>query len=118
LTFILFFSFSLRLCAPLRLCVRELVLEFQMDSSLRNSLIKAATEFGTPIYVYDKATIATRCKSLADCITYPRNRLLYAMKANSNHAVLKTIIDAGFSVDCVSLGEALFAKKLGAKDIL
>lgn len=89
-----------------------------MIPALRTSLIQAAELFGTPVYVYDKATISARCKALSECITYPKTTLLYAMKANSNRAVLKTIIDAGFSVDCVSLGEALFAKRLSAKHIL
>src|SRR5436189_152255 len=89
-----------------------------MEAALRSSLVKAAETYGTPVYVYDKSTITTRCRSLLDCIVYPKKKLLYAMKANSNQAVLKTIIGESFGVDCVSLGEALFAKKLGASFIL
>src|SRR5437879_508769 len=89
-----------------------------MDSALRSSLAKAAERFGTPVYVYDKAVIQARCNALRDCIAYPKKKLLYAMKANSNQAVLRTILEAGFGVDCVSLGEVLFAKKLGASTIL
>ena len=89
-----------------------------MDSALRASLIKAVEQFGSPVYVYDKAAIQSRCTALVDCISYPKKKLLYAMKANSNQAVVRTILDAGFGVDCVSLGEVLFAKKLGASTIL
>ncbi|HLX65207.1 MAG TPA: diaminopimelate decarboxylase [Planctomycetota bacterium] len=89
-----------------------------MDSALRSSLLKAAETFGTPVYVYDKAVIQARCNALRNCIQYSKKKLLYAMKANSNQAVLRTILEAGFGVDCVSLGEVQFAKKLGASTIL
>lgn len=89
-----------------------------MTPALRNSLLQAAEQFGSPVYVYDKAAISARCTALAECIAFPRKKLLYAMKANSNQAVVKTILAAGFGVDCVSLGEVLFAKKLGAEQIL
>ena len=85
-----------------------------MDEGLREALIEAAGKYGTPVYVYDKATIAERCQSLLDAISFPKKKLLYAMKANSNQAVVRTIIATGFGVDCVSLGEVLFALKLGA----
>src|SRR5476651_1011412 len=89
-----------------------------MDAALRNSLSQAAEQFGTPVYVYDKATIVNRCQSLQQAVTYPRKMLLYAMKANSNHAVVRTIIESGFGLDCVSLGEVTFALKLNAGRIL
>ncbi|MEI6233610.1 MAG: diaminopimelate decarboxylase [Planctomycetota bacterium] len=89
-----------------------------MDSALRASLISAADTFGSPVYVYDKAAIVSRCNALHNCISFPKKKLLYAMKANSNQAVVRTILGAGFGVDCVSLGEVMFAKKLGAANIL
>ena len=89
-----------------------------MDAALRASLTQAAESFGSPVYVYDKAAILSRCNALQECITYPKKKLLYAMKANSNQAVVRTILGAGFGVDCVSLGEVFFAKKLGASAIL
>jgi diaminopimelate decarboxylase len=89
-----------------------------MDSTLRQSLIKAAEQFGSPVYVYDKSTILTRCQSLLSAVTYPKKKILYAMKANSNQAVVKTILGAGLGLDCVSLGEVIFALKLGADRIL
>ena len=89
-----------------------------MEAALRAALITAAEQFGSPVYVYDKNAIVDRCNALRECITYPKKKLLYAMKANSNQAVVRTILGAGFGVDCVSLGEVLFAKKLGATNIL
>src|SRR4051812_23547526 len=89
-----------------------------MDASLRTALSQAADKFGTPVYVYDKATIVSRCKALQDAITFPKKKLLYAMKANSNQAVVQTAIGCGFGIECVSLGEVLYAKKLGATQML
>jgi diaminopimelate decarboxylase len=89
-----------------------------MDAALRTALTHAAEKFGTPVYVYDKATIVNRCQSLQQAVTYPRKTLLYAMKANSNHAVVRTILENGFGLDCVSLGEVTFALKLNAGRIL
>jgi diaminopimelate decarboxylase len=40
------------------------------------------------------------------------------VKANNNPAVVRTILDAGFGIECVSLGEVLLASKLSAKKIL
>jgi diaminopimelate decarboxylase len=85
-----------------------------VEPALRQGLIQAAEQFGTPVYVYDKATILERCNSLREAVTWPKTRLLYAMKANSNREVLRTIFGAGFGVDCVSLAEILLAQKLGA----
>ena len=89
-----------------------------LNSALQQSLIQAAQQFGSPVYVYDQATILERCKSLLAAITYPKKKLLYAMKANSNQAVVKTILGTGFGLDCVSLGEVMFALKLNADRIL
>jgi diaminopimelate decarboxylase len=89
-----------------------------MDAALRQSLLKAAETHGSPVYVYDKAVILQRCQSLAQSVSFPKKRLLFAMKANSNQAVVKTILGAGFGVDCVSAGEVRFALKLGAERIL
>ena len=89
-----------------------------MQATLRQSLIRAAERFGTPVYVYDKAAIVARCRALAAAIPYAKTKLLYAMKANSNHAVVRTIVGTGFGVECVSLGEVLLARKLRAQTIL
>jgi diaminopimelate decarboxylase len=89
-----------------------------MEASLISALTKAAEVHGTPLYVYDKATIVERCRSLTQAIGYGKKKLLYAMKANSNQAVVKTIIGEGFGIECVSLGEVNFALKLGAERVL
>ncbi|MCY3023735.1 MAG: diaminopimelate decarboxylase [Planctomycetota bacterium] len=89
-----------------------------MQATKAHALIQAAERFGTPVYVYDQATILDRCRSLLAAIPYPRKKLLYAVKANSNQAVVKTILGAGFGLDCVSIGEVLLGRTLGAGTIL
>jgi diaminopimelate decarboxylase len=89
-----------------------------LNPALRAALRKAAETYGTPLYVYDQATLVRRCQALLRAVAYPKKKLLYAMKANSSPAVVRTIIGTGFGLDCVSLGEVLFAQKLGAETIL
>lgn len=89
-----------------------------LQENVRQSLVKAAEQFGSPVYVYDKAVIQDRCQSLLNAVGFPKKKMLYAMKANSNQAVVRTILSAGFGLDCVALGEVLFALQLGADRIL
>lgn len=89
-----------------------------MQAELRSHLIRAAQRFGTPLYVYDRPAIVARCRSLLAAIPCPRKTLLYAIKANSNAAVIRAVLGTGFGLECVSLGEVLLARKLGAKRIL
>jgi diaminopimelate decarboxylase len=59
-----------------------------------------ARDFGTPTYVYDAATIATRVAELRAF-----DVVRYAQKANSNLAVLDLVRRSGALVDAVSAGE-------------
>ncbi len=59
-----------------------------------------ARDFGTPLYVYDAATIAERAARLR-CFDVVR----YAQKANSNLAILDLLRRQGVLVDAVSAGE-------------
>ena len=59
-----------------------------------------ARQFGTPLYVYDQATIAER---IADLAAFDVIR--YAQKASSNLAILDRIRRQGVMVDAVSAGE-------------
>ncbi len=63
-------------------------------------LIELARRFGTPLYVYDAATIRARVAELAGF-----DRVRYAQKANPNLAVLRLLRGAGCVVDAVSAGE-------------
>ncbi|MCD4656166.1 MAG: diaminopimelate decarboxylase [Planctomycetes bacterium] len=77
---------------------------FEFDGANINKLVK---EFQTPLYVYSTSTINKRINELNETFsTITENyQLYYAVKANSNLSVLKTIADAGLGFDVVSAGE-------------
>lgn len=75
-------------------------------------LIEAAERFGTPLYVYDQATVVERCRRLREAVAGLPVRLLYALKANATPAILRTIRDAGFGFDAVSPGEVALLTRL------
>jgi diaminopimelate decarboxylase len=77
-------------------------------------LARAADEFGTPLYVYSTSTILDHYHRL-DAALAPLDHLIcYAIKANSNRAILKLLGDAGAGFDIVSGGELFRAIKAGA----
>jgi len=70
-------------------------------------LARVAEEFGTPIYVYSAGTILDHCTRL-DAALAPLDHLIcYAVKANSNRAILNLLVNAGAGFDIVS-GAELF----------
>lgn len=78
-------------------------------AALHDDLLAAlAREHGTPLYVYDAATIERRIRDLAGF-----DRVRYAQKANANLAVLDVVRRAGAFVDAVSAGEVERALRAG-----
>src|ERR1700730_15870349 len=76
-------------------------------------LARAAEEFGTPLYIYSAATIFDHYGRL-DAALAPLDHLIcYAVKANSNRAILKLLADAGAGFDIVSGGELFRVLKAG-----
>jgi diaminopimelate decarboxylase len=70
-------------------------------------LARVAEEFGTPLYIYSAGTILDHYQRL-DCALSELDHLIcYAVKANSNRAILKLLADAGAGFDIVSGGELL-----------
>ncbi|MEZ5850480.1 MAG: diaminopimelate decarboxylase [Hyphomicrobiaceae bacterium] len=69
------------------------------------SLAHIAETVGTPVYVYSAATIVRHYKAFAGAFSQHRAHVFYAMKANSNLAVLKLLGDLGAGADTVSEGE-------------
>lgn len=68
-------------------------------------LTEAARKFGTPLYVYSAGTILDHYRRL-DAALGPLDHLIcYAVKANSNRAILKLLVEAGAGFDVVSGGE-------------
>jgi diaminopimelate decarboxylase len=69
------------------------------------NLARVAQELGTPTYVYSAGTILDHYTRL-DAALAPLDHLIcYAVKANSNRAILKLLAEAGAGFDIVSGGE-------------
>jgi diaminopimelate decarboxylase len=71
------------------------------------SLSAIADEFGTPTYVYSKATLLENFNAYQDACAGRDALVCYAMKANSNLAVLDLLARQGAGFDIVSGGELL-----------
>lgn len=79
-------------------------------------LEKLATEFGTPLYVYDAAIIRARITELkTELGQYSNTEILYAVKANYNPHLVRLIVENGCGVDAVSPEEALIGLVAGAR---
>ena len=71
------------------------------------ALSAIAAEFGTPTYVYSKAALLGNFASYADACAGRDALVCYAMKANSNLAILNLLAAQGAGFDIVSGGELL-----------
>jgi diaminopimelate decarboxylase len=70
------------------------------------SLAEIAAAVGTPVYVYSTYAMCRNAAGLADALEGVDNPLIaYAVKANSNAAVVATLAAAGLGADVVSGGE-------------
>ena len=69
------------------------------------SLADLARRFGTPLYVYSRASMLEALASYQRALTGRDHLVCYAMKANSSLAVLQTFARAGCGFDIVSGGE-------------
>jgi len=67
-----------------------------------DSLIK---KHGTPLYVYSSRTLTNHFRKLDTALTSLDHLVCFAMKSNSNQAVLRTLADLGSGFDTVSGGE-------------
>jgi diaminopimelate decarboxylase len=68
-------------------------------------LARVAEELGTPTYVYSAGTILDHYARLDTAFQSLDHLICYAVKANSNRAILKLLADAGAGFDIVSGGE-------------
>ncbi len=77
-------------------------------------LAKIAAEVGSPVYVYSHATLERHYRVFDGALAKHRHIICYSVKANSNLAVLRTLVGLGAGVDTVSRGEIFRALKVGA----
>jgi diaminopimelate decarboxylase len=66
-----------------------------------------ASDYGTPLYVFDEATLRTKCREFQREFgqRYPEVRVVYACKAFINRALLRLLKEEGMGLDVVSGGE-------------
>src|SRR6202162_3788945 len=76
-------------------------------------LATLAEAAGTPFYCYSSAAIAGSFKAFRDAFAGQNIAISYAMKANSNQAVLTTLAGLGAGMDVVSEGELRRARAAG-----
>ena len=69
------------------------------------NLERVAEEFGTPLYVYSAGTILDHYRRLDSALSEIDHLICYAVKANSNRAVLNLLSREGAGFDIVSGGE-------------
>src|SRR5271163_648232 len=72
-----------------------------------------ADAVGTPFYCYSSATIERHYKVFAGAFADVDALVCYALKANSNQAVIATLAKLGAGADVVSRGELLRARSAG-----
>ncbi len=72
-----------------------------------------ADAVGTPFYCYTSATIERHYKVFAGAFADVDALVCYALKANSNQAVIATLAKLGAGADVVSEGELLRARSAG-----
>ena len=69
------------------------------------NVTELAKEFGTPAYVYSRATLERHYKAFDEALSSVSHMVCYAVKANSNLAVLNVLARLGSGFDIVSGGE-------------
>src|SRR6202045_1776839 len=69
------------------------------------NLIGLADAVGTPFYCYSTATLERHYRVFSDAFAGEKAVICYAMKANSNQSVLRTLAKLGAGADVVSGGE-------------
>ena len=77
------------------------------------NIAEIAATVETPFYLYSTATLVRHFKLFDDGLDGIDHLVCYAMKANSNQAVLKTLAAAGAGMDVVSGGEYARARAAG-----
>lgn len=72
-----------------------------------------AQQVGTPVYIYSSATFTRHFKVFDDVLKDYDRKVCFAVKANGNLAVLKTLASQGCGADVVSAGEIRLARAAG-----
>lgn len=74
-----------------------------------------AKKVGTPLYIYSHQTLVDHFRKIKKAFSVIDPLICFAMKANGNLAIIRTLVKEGAGVDIVSGGELYKALKAGAK---
>jgi diaminopimelate decarboxylase len=77
-------------------------------------IAKIARDVGTPCYIYSHRLLVDGYRALDQAFAGLPHLICYAMKANSNLAILRVFLDEGGGLDIVSGGELFRALRAGA----
>ena len=69
------------------------------------SLADLAQQYGTPCYVYSKEAIVNNFRAFTEAFADTPCKICYAVKSNSNVAILQLLANLGAGFDIVSIGE-------------
>lgn len=72
-----------------------------------------AERYGTPLYVYSRSHLQSQFRALAKAMAPVKPLICYAVKANTNAAVIQTFAAEGAGADVVSGGELYRARRAG-----
>ncbi|MDQ6771546.1 MAG: diaminopimelate decarboxylase [Candidatus Dormibacteraeota bacterium] len=75
-------------------------------------LVALAQEFGTPLYVYDEATVRDSCRAYVAAMA-GRGEVMYSAKAFASPGFLRVVASEGLGLDVVSEGELHLALASG-----
>ncbi|MFA5975970.1 MAG: diaminopimelate decarboxylase [Elusimicrobiota bacterium] len=76
-------------------------------------LVRLLHDVGTPAYVYSRARLLDNFQRFDEAFQALNHQVLFAVKANSNAAVLSVLAKAGAGADIVSAGELYRARRAG-----
>ncbi|WP_392559967.1 diaminopimelate decarboxylase [Orbus mooreae] len=80
----------------------------------QHSITELAQQYGTPLYVYSRDYIEQQWLEFDHALKGRKHLICYAIKANSNLAILNTLAKLGSGFDIVSQGELERVLKAGA----
>lgn len=78
-----------------------------------NNPEEIASEYGTPVYVYNEKILRDRMSKVAKVITKYPYTANYSVKANTNIHILKLALEEGLNCDAMSVGEITLLMKAG-----
>ena len=84
-----------------------------MQQHLIDQFINIANTHGTPVYVYNAATITKQYQKLVNAFKQSDVKIFYACKALTNINILKHVANIGANIDCSSINEVKLALHAG-----